>query len=124
MDLLRVGSSSLPTVDIACVSMPYNDYGLARQSTVNLQGQLFCLLIRGGEFIIGSEVYLDYSAVSDDEEGPDWLSMVDQTALGHRLIVDAFGTSALPNVTWQIGKKLVVLKQWITPIHVHAPAPL
>ncbi len=28
--------------------------------------------------------------------------MVDQTALGHRLIVDAFGTAALPNVTWQI----------------------
>ena len=42
-----------------------------------------------------------YSA--DDEEGPDWLSMVDQTTLGHRLIVDAFGTAALPNVTWQIG---------------------
>lgn len=43
-----------------------------------------------------------YRSAADDEEGPDWLSMVDQTALGHRLIVDAFGTAALPNVTWQI----------------------
>jgi hypothetical protein len=39
---------------------------------------------------------------ADDEEGPDWLSMVDNTALGHRLIIENFGTAALPNVTWQI----------------------
>jgi len=37
-----------------------------------------------------------------DEAAPSYVDMVDNTALGHRMIASQFGVSALPRATWQI----------------------
>jgi hypothetical protein len=39
-----------------------------------------------------------------DEAAPSYLEMLDNTAVGQRAVLDAFGSSALPRVTWQIGE--------------------
>ena len=37
-----------------------------------------------------------------DESSPSYIDMLDNTAVGHRAISEAFGIEALPRVTWQI----------------------
>ena len=39
------------------------------------------------------------------------LCRLDNTAVGHRAILENFGPSALPNVTWQIGKRGMLKKE-------------
>ena len=38
-----------------------------------------------------------------DEAGDTFVDMLDNTHVGQRAIVDYFGVSALPTMTWQIG---------------------
>lgn len=40
--------------------------------------------------------------VMHDEANPDFISMIDQQALGVRFLVDEFGPSAAPRVQWQL----------------------
>ena len=37
-----------------------------------------------------------------DEATPSYVDMIDNTAVGQRAILDNFGQSALPTLTWQI----------------------
>lgn len=37
-----------------------------------------------------------------DEASPSYVDMLDQTALGHRLIKEQFGGAAVPRATWQM----------------------
>ena len=47
-------------------------------------------------------VFLNGGFSMHDEASPTWVDMLDNTAVGQRNIVDNFGTSALPTLTWQI----------------------
>ena len=49
-----------------------------------------------------------------DEAATHYVDMIDQTTLGHRFIVDEFGTEALPTIGWQIGQQ---------PHQAHARTP-
>jgi alpha-mannosidase len=37
-----------------------------------------------------------------DEAAAHYIDMIDQTTLGHKFIVEQFGTSAVPTIGWQI----------------------
>jgi alpha-mannosidase len=39
-----------------------------------------------------------------DEAATHYVDMIDQTTLGHRFIVDEFGTEHVPTIGWQIGQ--------------------
>ena len=37
-----------------------------------------------------------------DEASTHFIDMIDQTTLGHRMIIDAFGQEAVPTTGWQL----------------------
>jgi hypothetical protein len=37
-----------------------------------------------------------------DEAATHYVAMVDQTTLGHRLLLDEFGDAGIPRVAWQV----------------------
>ena len=47
-------------------------------------------------------VFLNGAFSMHDEANPTYVDMLDNTALGHRYIVQNFGVAALPKMTWQI----------------------
>jgi hypothetical protein len=50
----------------------------------------------------GQMTFINGAWAMHDEASPSYVDMIDNTALGHRLIEELFGASALPTVTWQI----------------------
>lgn len=50
----------------------------------------------------GQMTFINGAWAMQDEASPSYVDMIDNTALGHRLIEDLFGATALPTVTWQI----------------------
>ncbi len=50
----------------------------------------------------GQMTFINGAWAMHDEASPSYVDMIDNTALGHRLISEQFGASALPTVTWQI----------------------
>lgn len=54
----------------------------------------------------GQMVFLNGAWAMHDEASPSYVDMIDNTALGHRLIAEQFGVAALPTATWQIVRSL------------------
>lgn len=55
-------------------------------------------------------VFLNGGWSMSDEAAPSYIDMVDNIAIGHRHIADAFGPSALPTLAWQIDRAFFVLR--------------
>jgi hypothetical protein len=49
-------------------------------------------------------VFLNGGWSMHDEASPSFVDMLDNTHVGQRAIIDNFGVSAIPNVTWQIDR--------------------
>ncbi len=47
----------------------------------------------------GQMVFLNGAWAMHDEASPSYVDMIDNTALGHRLISEQFGSSAVPTAT-------------------------
>jgi len=50
----------------------------------------------------GQLTFINGAWAMHDEASPSYVDMIDNTALGHRLIEEQFGAAAIPTVTWQI----------------------
>ncbi len=50
----------------------------------------------------GQMTFINGAWAMHDEAAPNYVDMIDNTALGHRLIREQFGQGAIPTVTWQI----------------------
>jgi alpha-mannosidase len=51
----------------------------------------------------GQLVFLNGGWSMHDESAPTFVDMLDNTAVGQRAILENFGASAIPTLTWQIG---------------------
>ena len=51
----------------------------------------------------GQLVFINGGWSMHDEANPTYIDMLANTQVGHRAILNNFGQSALPTVTWQIG---------------------
>jgi len=55
-----------------------------------------------------------------DEASPSYVDMIDQTSLGHRLIIQEFGVGALPRVTGEYIHFVMISLVWAGgTVHPH-----